>query len=48
MVTIAVIQNRRDCIALLHSILHPVIRANAATHQCHGKRHFVDRPLRPR
>ncbi len=48
MATVAVIQNRRDFIALLHSFLHPVIRTNAATHQCHGKRHFVDSPLRPR
>ena len=32
MATIAVIQDRCDCIALLHTILHPVVRSDAATH----------------
>lgn len=32
MATIAVIQDRCDCIALLHTFLHLIVRTNATTH----------------
>lgn len=32
MAAIAVIQDRCDCIALLHTFLHLIVRSDAATH----------------
>ena len=37
MATVIVIQDWRDCIALLHTFLYLVICTNAAAHKCDGK-----------
>lgn len=46
MATVIVIQDWRDCIALLHTFLYLVICTNAAAHKCNGKGNTMDHPLR--
>lgn len=43
--TVTVVQNRCHCLAVLHSLLCPVLRSDAITHQCCGKGRFMDSPL---
>ena len=44
---VALLQDWCHRAVVLHPVLHPLLRPNAAAHQRHGKGHIMDHPLRP-